>query len=306
MNPLFLILAGLMVTKKKKKPSSGVLPPTTPPRLTKKKKSSTSGYQGIPRAEMQEIQVMLMANGYGVGEKGLDGRWGPATKTAVEEFQEDWGGLQVDGKPGPMTRAALEEAEKQRRLAAGMQNQCDPLDPKTWGGSGYVCVFDGTRWAKVSKGMPFDPYQWKTWSKLKGWLPENMRIDFGRGKNKWGPLIKQVGYAGSDFKFDENKWGNISFYMAVGGEGGKKKVPVGYIKNWIEAIRDAATKNPGSYFLVEMDYRWLIDDEVLMSLGYGKHGTPATGGKWNWSKSKIASDLKSRRHRGYEEWADIW
>lgn len=166
--PILLIggAAALMLAGKKKKAPSApaygdlALPPTTPPPLPKSVKTSGSGYPGVSRSQMQEIQTMLVANGYDVGQYGLDGKYGPATKQAVWEFQEDWGGgLVVDGKPGPKTQAALKEAESQRlytqqtqakaqpQQAAKIVDECDPLNPGTWG-SGNVCVLDGGRWVR--------------------------------------------------------------------------------------------------------------------------------------------------------------
>ena len=165
--PILLLggAAALMLAGKKKKKSGAIgggqiiLPPTTPPPLPASVKKSGSGYPGVSRAKMQEIQTMLVANGYDVGSYGLDGKYGPATKQAVWEFQEDWGGLTVDGKPGSNTQTALRQAEaarlegqrtavqKQPQKKTQVADQCDPLDPGTWG-SGNVCVFDGTKWAR--------------------------------------------------------------------------------------------------------------------------------------------------------------
>jgi peptidoglycan hydrolase-like protein with peptidoglycan-binding domain len=164
--PILLIggAAALMLAGKKKKvvvPTMGELrlEPTTPPPLPKAVKISGSGYPGVTRERMQEIQTMLVANGYDVGSYGLDGKYGPATKQAVWEFQEDWGGLTVDGKPGPKTQAALEEAEAARiqaqQYAAQQQPQkeaqvvdeCDPLNPGTWG-TGNICVLSDNRWVR--------------------------------------------------------------------------------------------------------------------------------------------------------------
>lgn len=51
-----------------------------------------------------EIQTALKNAGYYIGE--IDGKIGPKTKKAIEEFQKA-NGLQADGKVGPKTWAAL-------------------------------------------------------------------------------------------------------------------------------------------------------------------------------------------------------
>jgi len=170
MNPLPILLLGgaalLMMGGKKKKSGAIadreiVLPPTTPPPLSKAVKKSGSGYPGVTRARMQEIQTMLLANGYDLGKWRADGRYGPATKAAVLAFQMDhmpksdgW-----DEKPGPKTQAALEQVEaarlqgqqqqakQQPQKKAQVVDECDPLDPGTWG-SGNVCVLSDNRWVR--------------------------------------------------------------------------------------------------------------------------------------------------------------
>ncbi|MEU9911860.1 serine/threonine-protein kinase [Streptomyces sp. NPDC051001] len=53
-----------------------------------------------------QVQCMLTKRGYGVGDAGVDGRFGNATLAAVEQFQGAKG-LEVDGRVGPQTWAAL-------------------------------------------------------------------------------------------------------------------------------------------------------------------------------------------------------
>lgn len=153
MSPFILLLLGgaaVAVAGKKKTPTTtktGGLPPESPPPLTKTVKKSGSGYPGVTREKMQWIQTTLVALGYDVGPKGMDGRYGSATKTAVLGFQMDYMPRSDgwDGKPGSKTRAALEQAEAGRKQA----DQCDPIDPGTWG-TGNVCTFDGSRWVRKS------------------------------------------------------------------------------------------------------------------------------------------------------------
>lgn len=154
--PVLLGAALLLLAGKKKKSAASGIPATTPPPIPVAEKKTGSGYPGVTRERMQQIQTMLVANGYDVGRHGLDGRYGPSTKQAVWEFQEDWGGLTVDGKPGSKTQSALEEAEAMRidsmksaaktQPAAQVMDLCNPLDPATWS-AGSLCYFDGSRWA---------------------------------------------------------------------------------------------------------------------------------------------------------------
>ncbi|MCQ4079911.1 protein kinase [Streptomyces sp. RB6PN25] len=53
-----------------------------------------------------EVQCILQARGYSVGSSGVDGNFGPDTRTAVERFQSDHH-LTVDGQVGVNTWAAL-------------------------------------------------------------------------------------------------------------------------------------------------------------------------------------------------------
>lgn len=55
------------------------------------------------------IQWMLTACSYSVGQSGIDGDFGSATRSAVKKFQKSEG-LEVDGIVGPMTRKALKAA----------------------------------------------------------------------------------------------------------------------------------------------------------------------------------------------------
>lgn len=232
--PIILIggAAALMLAGGKKKktsaPSFGELKlePTTPPPLPKAVKTSGSGYPGVTRERMQEIQTMLVANGYDVGKYGLDGKYGPATKQAVWEFQEDWGGLVVDGKPGSKTQTALEEAEAERlkaqqRIAqqhpekkAQVVDQCDPLDPRTWG-SGNVCVFDGVRWAKRTAKVKPQATQCTPANEQRIIIPTNLR-----DRNAWkfcdfGTVYLLKDYIPSNMAFSWHKYKGVfvpSFY----------------------------------------------------------------------------------------------
>lgn len=62
---------------------------------------------GMSGSVVQSVQYMLMDTGY--LSDGADGDFGPATETAVKQFQADHG-LEVDGIVGSQTMAALSEA----------------------------------------------------------------------------------------------------------------------------------------------------------------------------------------------------
>jgi peptidoglycan hydrolase-like protein with peptidoglycan-binding domain len=59
---------------------------------------------GASKPTSQEIQTALKNAGYYSG--AIDGKMGPRTQKAIEDFQQA-NGLKVDGKVGPMTWAAL-------------------------------------------------------------------------------------------------------------------------------------------------------------------------------------------------------
>ena len=80
-------------------------------------KKTGDGLLGIGSSgpEVEALQEMLKAEGYDLGTAGVDGKFGPQTKAAVEAYQRDKAaeaedpekGLAVDGIVGAQTRAAL-------------------------------------------------------------------------------------------------------------------------------------------------------------------------------------------------------
>lgn len=56
--------------------------------------------------EVADVQKVLLALGYKLPKRGVDGIRGPETVAAVKQFQQD-NNLRVDGDPGPETIAAL-------------------------------------------------------------------------------------------------------------------------------------------------------------------------------------------------------
>ncbi|GAA4030008.1 peptidoglycan-binding protein [Streptomyces sp. NBC_01352] len=51
---------------------------------------------------VREAQCLLISLGYSVGSSGIDGQFGPATRSAVYALQADYG-LSYDGIVGPQT-----------------------------------------------------------------------------------------------------------------------------------------------------------------------------------------------------------
>jgi lytic murein transglycosylase len=64
---------------------------------------------GLSRSERRELQLLLIKNGYDVGEP--DGIIGSRTRAAIEAFQAE-NDLPVDGHPGQKALGALREASK--------------------------------------------------------------------------------------------------------------------------------------------------------------------------------------------------
>ena len=58
---------------------------------------------------VRQMQELLIAAGYDVGSKGADGKFGPATESALLAYQADHG-LKADGICGPKTWAELDKA----------------------------------------------------------------------------------------------------------------------------------------------------------------------------------------------------
>lgn len=56
--------------------------------------------------DVKLLQALLEFWGYSVGRDGIDGEFGPATESALVQFQQDQG-LEVDGIAGPMTFGRL-------------------------------------------------------------------------------------------------------------------------------------------------------------------------------------------------------
>ena len=60
------------------------------------------------RDDMRKFQQMLITLGFDVGPTGADGKWGPNTAKATQNFQKTYG-LSVDGDPGPRTMRKVDD-----------------------------------------------------------------------------------------------------------------------------------------------------------------------------------------------------
>ncbi|MCA1010810.1 peptidoglycan-binding protein [Halobacillus halophilus] len=65
--------------------------------------------RGMSGPSVKEVQTVLGARGYQLGNTGADGHFGPRTESAVRELQRDWL-LQVDGIIGSETSRALDRS----------------------------------------------------------------------------------------------------------------------------------------------------------------------------------------------------
>ncbi|WP_199552574.1 peptidoglycan-binding protein, partial [Streptomyces sp. N35] len=89
-------------------PTKTTAAPAKPPWITDCTyySGTTETIYGHKGTRVVQVQCMLTKRGYGVGAGGVDGEFGPDTRTAVKRFQTTKG-LDVDGRVGPNTWAAL-------------------------------------------------------------------------------------------------------------------------------------------------------------------------------------------------------
>ena len=99
--------AGVEVLPIETSPITQGIPPIAGPASTRNAVSALSGaVAGESLTRDQQIQTALRVAGLYNGS--IDGKIGPATKRAIEQFQSQ-NNLKVDGKVGPQTWAALEK-----------------------------------------------------------------------------------------------------------------------------------------------------------------------------------------------------
>jgi hypothetical protein len=88
--------------------------------------------EGASGPAVAKLQLRLNAAGASVGDAGADGNFGPATKQAVENFQNAYG-LEADGVVGPATWAKLYEvtgAPSSAPVGSKPVLRMDPLEVK--------------------------------------------------------------------------------------------------------------------------------------------------------------------------------
>ena len=83
--------------------------------------------QGDKGPMVEQLQELLLTAGYAVGDKGADGVYGKATKTAVEQFQRDHG-LTADGIAGKKTFAELTTQTEKETEPVEPPEEDEPLD----------------------------------------------------------------------------------------------------------------------------------------------------------------------------------
>lgn len=62
--------------------------------------------RGSRGGQVEALQALLIARGYSCGDSGIDGSFGPATESAIKQYQKSIK-LDADGVAGPQTMAAL-------------------------------------------------------------------------------------------------------------------------------------------------------------------------------------------------------
>jgi len=82
---------------------------------------------------VRDLQLQLRAAGFDPGD--IDGVFGEATRSALEDFQKAHESLKVDGVYGPVTKGALEQALVIKQTETTGQAEAappTPCDPATW------------------------------------------------------------------------------------------------------------------------------------------------------------------------------
>lgn len=103
-SPTEMASTEMQVTEPAQNVATETIPPTAAPQIASDKSTVATKVEGMSRNK--DIQMALKAAGYYTGS--IDGKIGPKTKKAIEEFQKAKG-LKVDGKVGPKTWAELEK-----------------------------------------------------------------------------------------------------------------------------------------------------------------------------------------------------
>lgn len=106
---------------------------------------------GSTGAQVKQLQQDLIALGYDCGPCKDDGSFGPATETAVKNFQRDKG-LEQDGSVGPATRQALKQAMQALQKYVDNANQNNAITNTT---TNNDIVVDSKTVSNIMKGCGF-------------------------------------------------------------------------------------------------------------------------------------------------------
>ena len=114
---------------------------------------------------VKALQKMLISLGYDLGAGKDDGIYGPATISAVKQFQKDKG-LVVDGFAGQATLDALYEATNSNQAKQKITVTANLLNVRIGPGINYAIV------DRISKGATFDLLEINNgWGRInKGWV----------------------------------------------------------------------------------------------------------------------------------------
>lgn len=114
---------------------------------------------------VKALQKMLISLGYDLGAGKDDGIYGPATVSAVKQFQKDKG-LVVDGLAGQATLDALYEATNSNQAKQKITVTANLLNVRIGPGINYAII------DRVSKGATFELLEINNgWGKIdKGWV----------------------------------------------------------------------------------------------------------------------------------------
>ena len=129
--------------------------------------SSNNNYMKLndQGGNVKALQKMLISLGYDLGAGKDDGIYGPATISAVKQFQKDKG-LVIDGLAGQATLNALYEATNSNQAKQKITVTANLLNVRIGPGINYAIV------DRISKGAIFDLLEINNgWGRInKGWV----------------------------------------------------------------------------------------------------------------------------------------
>ena len=222
--------------------------------------AALADYKTIPYGEqstaVRKMQDALKTKGYYKG--AVDGKFGPATKAAVLQFQKNTG-ITADGKPGNKTLTALYEGRGAINQANNtlQKQQTKPQNPRTlyYGctGTRVKSLQQALRAAGIYKGPLDGVYGDLTYEAVvKYQRQNNLATDGMAGTKTLNSLAKETGVrVGSSFVLD------------VGSNGKEVRAVVAFLRN------KGLTTVSGSQYTKQ-----LAQDVKAWQLATGK---PATG-----------------------------